>query len=739
MAGAAARAQRRQVLAAGLVAMLMAALAVTCLAWWMQVPGGAPAQAVPAALAAAQFVGGQACAPCHQAQHQAWKGSHHELALQAATRASVLAPFRGERFAQAGMDAVFSQRDGRFFIHTAGADGRTQDHQVVHTIGHTPLQQYLMAMPDGGLQVFTVAWDSRERAKGGQRWFSLHGQQRIAPGDELHWSGRQNNASFMCIECHTTQFKKNFNAELRRYQSSWAEGHVACEACHGPGSHHLAWAARPDEPVASGTAKGLVIALHERVDVKWTLDETGNAVRSRAPTAQRQEAVLCARCHSHRSQISDAYEHGRPLLDTHVPTLLEEPLFRSDGQMKAEVYNDAPFQQSRMYRKGVTCSDCHDPHTLQLRAPGNQVCAPCHAPRTYDNPTHHFHPLGSAGARCVSCHMPPRTYMAIDLRHDHGIRVPRPDLTAATGSPDACTQCHTDEGRAWAARWANRWYPRLPLRQAPWGAALGALERGDEVALSLLFKLVHDVDQSPMVRASALSRAAPALNPQRLGPVQALLNDADPLVRRTAVEALAGAPPAQRAEWLRPLLGDPVKGVRLSVARWLAGVPVAAWDDQERARLAVLLDEYVAVQRFNADRPEAYNNLGTLYADQRQWPQAEAALREAIDIAPDLAASALNLANVVQAQGREAEAQALIRDVIRKHAGDAAAHHALGLSLLRQHQTASALRALAQAEKLEPSNARYAYVHGLARYCQRRPGPDCSRQYALQAAAGPRH
>ena len=109
-----------------------------------------------------------------------------------------------------------------------------------------------------------------------------------------------------------------------------------------------------------------------------------------------------------------------------------------------------------MYARGVRCSDCHDPHALELRAEGNAVCTQCHSPAgnerfptlrkaLYDDPAHTFHAPGSEGAACRSCHMPERTYMGVDRRRDHGFRVPRPDLAAATGAPDVCTSCHADK------------------------------------------------------------------------------------------------------------------------------------------------------------------------------------------------------------------------------------------------------------------------------------------------------
>jgi len=646
-------------------------------------------------MSTATYVGTAQCASCHQVQHKGWAGSHHDLAMQAASRDTVLAPFDGERFTKDGITSTFTQRNGKFYVRTDGADGRLQDFEVTHALGVTPLQQYLIPMPHGGMQALTIAWDSRPKTQGGQRWFHLQAGQHIRAGDELHWTGRQNNWNYMCAECHTTQFKKNYAADTKTYSSTWSALNVGCEACHGPGSQHLAWAQDPATARDSNPTMGLSQPLGERKGVHWSIQPaTGNAQRSAPPTADRHESEMCARCHSHRTQISDGYVHGKPLLDTHVPSLVDTQLFWPDGQMKGEVYNYASFQQSRMFQKGVTCSDCHNPHTLKLRAPGNATCLQCHAQDKYQTPAHHFHKADSAGASCAECHMPTTTYMSVDPRHDHSIRVPRPDLSVRDGTPNACTKCHAGKTPAWAAQWAGKWYPHLTERASPL-ATTG----------------------SPIARASAFAQkvANGTTDAQQVG---SALSDSDPLVRKTAADALAGAPPELRTQWLRPLLSDSVKAVRVAAARWLAGVPTTGWSAQELASLQAATVEYIAVQQFNADRPEALSDLGMFYADQNDWPRAESLLKQAMAMETHSPAAALNLADVYRAQGREDAAQTLIRQIIRQHPDNAAALHALGLSLIRQHRNIEALFALRKATQLEPGNQQYAYVYQLA---QKRP------------------
>src|SRR5215510_2681189 len=130
---------------------------------WRGSGGGAQTAAVPAP---PSFVGSAACARCHAEPFAKWKASQHALAMQEADPRTVLGDFRDTRFAQAGVEATFSIRDGKFFVRTEGADGKPAEFEVKYTFGVAPLQQYLLAMPGGRLQALTVAWDTRPKVRG---------------------------------------------------------------------------------------------------------------------------------------------------------------------------------------------------------------------------------------------------------------------------------------------------------------------------------------------------------------------------------------------------------------------------------------------------------------------------------------------------------------------------------------------------------------------------------------------
>jgi len=234
---------------------------------------------------------------------------------------------------------------------------------------------------------------------------------------------------------------------------------VSCEACHGPGSNHLQWAdaTAKGEP-SSLPDRGLTVRLDERANAGWSIDPaTGKASRAK-PRTTSKEIQVCARCHSRRSQMTDEVIAGQPLLDGFRPALLTEGLYFPDGQIEDEVYVWGSLLQSKMYQAGITCSDCHDPHAANVRAPGDGVCYQCHLADRYATKEHHFHAEGSAGASCVECHMPPTDYMVVDPRHDHSFRVPRPDQSVTMGTPNACNKCHPDKTPQWAAAQVKTWY-----------------------------------------------------------------------------------------------------------------------------------------------------------------------------------------------------------------------------------------------------------------------------------------
>jgi len=672
----------------------------------------------------ATYVGAQACAGCHAAEHAAWSGSDHARAMQIASDTAVLGDFADRRFVHGGITSTFFRREGRFMVRTDGPDGQLDDFEIKYTFGVRPLQQYLIELPGGRLQALSIAWDARPREAGGQRWFHLYPNEKIDYRDELHWTRRQQNWNYMCADCHSTNVRKNYNAAAARYATTWSEINVACEACHGPGSRHVAWAGatRAGQTSEARDPKGLTVLLRERRGVQWTVEpSSGNARRSVARTTA-VELGVCAQCHARRSQITSDYAPGRPFLDHYLPALLTPPLYWPDGQQRDEVYTWGSFLESRMHAAGVTCSDCHEPHGQKLRAPGNQVCAQCHAPAKYATAAHHFHRADGPGAECAGCHMPAARYMLIDPRHDHSLRVPRPDQSVALGVPNACTRCHADRKPEWAAAKAQAWYGRSPNGYQRFATAFHAAETGGG-AVRLLADIARDPREPDIVRASAMAQFPREVARSHAGmeAVKLALGNGDPLVRRAAVTALESLPPAERLTLALTPLSDPSRLVRIEAARVLAPIRPETLDQASRAAYERAAADFVAVQRTNDDRPEARTNLGTYFATRGRVTAAETELRAALALDPTFVPAYVNLADLYRAEQREPDVRRVLAEGLTTAPDDASLHYSLGLALVRAQRTTEALTHFARAAARAPDNARFVYTYAVSLHSTGKP------------------
>jgi len=634
--------------------------------------------------------------------------------MQPATAKTVLGDFDNASLSQFGVTTSFYKKDGKYMVKTEGPDGKLQDYEIKYAFGVDPLQQYLIEFPGGRLQALSLAWDSRPKAQGGQRWFHLYPDEKIAHDDQLHWTQASQNWNSMCAECHSTHLEKHYDPVSRTFSTSWSEIDVSCEACHGPGSQHVTWATHAAGWEKLETGKGLVISLDERKDVHWKIiPETGNAVRSKVRGSDK-EIEMCARCHARRSPISRDNVQGEPLLDHYLPRRLDQGMYFADGQIDDEVYVYGSFLQSKMYHAGVTCSDCHEPHSVTLRIPGNGVCLQCHQADRYDQSSHHFHQPGSQGASCAECHMPPRTYMVVDPRHDHSMRIPRPDLSAKLGTPNACNNCHQDKDAAWAAAQVNTWYGDTPTGFQTYAEALHGAWHEQAGSGNTLATLIRDRDTPAIARATAFDQIGPYLSAATIDVLPQGLSDDDPGVRAAAVAALESVPAEIRVRLAFPMLDDPVRAVRIEAARVLASIPSGELSKAQRTSLDKALQEAVTAQQAMAERPEAQTYLGSLYAALGEAEEAVSAYKTAAELNAAYVPAYVNLADLYRAQGRETEAENVLRRAIKVSPGNADVHHALGLSLVRQQRSDEGIEELRLASTSAPDNARYIYVYAVA-------------------------
>lgn len=658
-----------------------------------RLPVSAPAPVVKpvAVVPPAKMVDEQQCQGCHQAQVKDWQGSHHQLAMQAAAPETVPADFNDVSFSSEGETTRFSRRGDEFWVNTPGADGKAGDFKVAYTFGIAPLQQYLIEVGDGRLQALGVAWDTQKN-----RWFHLYPGQGVNFKNPMHWSKPSQNANFMCVECHTTGYKRNFDAAKNSFNSQWNSLGVGCQACHGPASNHVAWAAKKGDLLHAGFA----------VDLK---DKDATA-----------EIETCARCHARRAPLGDGYTVGKRLMDDYLPSVLTRELYALDGKIKDEVFEHGSFAQSKMADKGVRCSDCHNPHSAELKAPGNGVCLQCHntagktavatvdgrglQAKNYDSPEHTRHAVGEPGSFCVDCHMPGKFYMGNDFRHDHSFSIPRPGDKVS------------EQFKLWNSTVAEH-APRYE-------ESMALIRGGQPGAAQALYDQLARNNLPAIQRATLLAELSNYPSEQALKLATRDLANPASQVRESAVRAISAfLPPAERVALYGPLLQDPVLAVRIIAARDLLSVSAQgvgpAWNKA--------IVEYENVQLSLLERAEANLNLAMLYQASDRGDKVEAQLRAALLRDPDFFPALVTLAQWLEANGRAQEARTLISDNLKQHPEAALLQHTQGLMLIRAGDTAKAMPHLREAVRLEPANPQYSYVLAVALHDSGRVDQACEQ------------
>ena len=658
--------------------------------------------ATPEDIHSATFVTSKACAKCHKKEYEEWQDSHHAKAMSVANDETVLGNFDDAVFEKQGVQSRFYRRDGRFFVHTSGPKGEIAEFEITHTFGWYPLQQYLIPFPGGRMQCLPIAWDDQQK-----KWFHLYPDLDLDPAEWIYWTNQGQNWNSMCADCHSTELQKNYDPVADSYNTQWAEINVGCEACHGPGSKHLAWGELP-EPARAEDDDGLLVQTSE--------------------ISNRQQVELCAPCHSRRSMLGDYSHLQQNLLDTETPRLLEEGLYYSDGQILDEVYVYGSFVQSKMYAHDVRCSDCHNVHTIKLHQEGNRLCLQCHQASLYDTKLHHFHkkegekgdPIRTAegmilfevgsGVQCIQCHMPGRMYMVKDYRPDHSIRIPRPDLSVELGTPNGCNRCHVDKTNEWSAEYTKKWYGSK--QKFHYGTTFPAARNVDPQAGKELIQIVSDNLSPTLVRATALSLLGRYQGEEVVATfIQALASD-EAILRRTALINLPHLDPDEQMKMAGPLLDDPVKGVRIEAARTLTRIPADQLTRSLQEPFTRGLEEFEATALYSADFAASRLNLGALYSYLGQSDQAEQHFKKAIDIDRDFYTARTNLAVLYSRQGKNDLAEEQLRKALVVNPDLADVHYSLGLLLSEQKQYKEATRHLQEAAVGMPENARAHYNLG---------------------------
>ncbi len=663
----------------------------------------------------AAYVGRESCKECHESQYHLFLGSDHDQAMQPATEEFVLGDFNDVTFSHFGVDSKFTRRAGKFYVYTQGPEGKMQEYEIKYTFGVRPLQQYLIEFPGGRYQCLPLCWDTRPKEQGGQRWFHVYGDEEIKPDDVLYWTKILQNWNYMCSECHSTNLRKNYNFETKNYHTTWSEIDVSCEACHGPGSDHLKWAdivENGGDP-ESFPDMGLAIRLKDTDNASWVFDP--DSVTARRSVARDNDNVvqMCARCHSRRSVITEDYFYGGSLLNTHWPSLLEEGLYYPDGQILDEVYVYGSFLQSKMYMAGVNCKDCHEPHSGKIYVQGNALCYRCHLASEFGGRKHHFHDPAKEGASCYECHMHENTYMQIDPRRDHSIRVPRPDLSEKLGTPNACNQCHADKSVEWATGYLKKWYGDKLLSKPHYGEVFFEARKNYPSARKGLTDLAVDKKTATMVRATAISLLGNYPGEETDQFLGRMMSESNPLIRYAALSAIQYREPSVLLSYCLPLMSDSIKLIRIMAGYILSVVPEENIPEGYKNLRAETIEEYKASLLINSDHPNTHMNYGNLYLNLGDLAKAESSYREAIHIEPGLVSPYVNLADLYRRQGREEEGEKILRQAIDRYPEIAALQYSIGLLEVRKKNNEMAMPYLKKAAELEPGNAQYNYVYAI--------------------------
>jgi tetratricopeptide (TPR) repeat protein len=652
-------------------------------------------QFLPDAQVFAMYAGSSSCRSCHAREYDAWTLSHHGLAER---------PIRADVDATAfdGTSHTTTQpathAGALWQIWAVDLSGKLWPQTVERVIGESPLRQFLTAFPGGRFQALEAAYDPAKHD-----WFDVFGNENRQPGEWGHWTGRGMTWNAMCATCHNTRLRKNYDEAADSYHTTMAEMSVGCESCHGPMKAHIDWqAAHPGQYENSASADHTI------------------------PHFTRDQILdTCGTCHSRRSELTGDFVPGDRYTDHFVlATVDSSDAFYADGQNHEEDYELTAFSGSKMHAAGVRCVDCHDPHSGKTILPGNNLCMRCHAlgmniatgvmnaPKI-DPAAHAFHKPESTGSQCINCHMPQTAYMQRHWRHDHGFTTPDPLLTKQLGIPNACNRCHTDKDADWALSAGDKWYGAKLDRPARHRAqAIASAKQGEDSGRDALKGLLTDPKETWYWKAVAVNLLGRWAGQPDVSAalVQQLHNDS-PLVRASSVRALAagGTPPPAIASAIQPLLNDGSRQVRVVVADVLAGTQAAA-DPASRAGCDLLR----AMAQTSDEPLGQLQRAGYELARQNVTESAEH-LKKAMDWDPKSAAMRREAAVLYGMMNRPEDALAAIEAACRLDPNNAEYEYLLGLACAESGQTDRTISALERAVQLDPHHARAWYNLGLAR------------------------
>lgn len=491
--------------------------------------------------AAAGVAQSSSCGGCHPREYASWHRTFHRTMTQSVETGEVLAPFAGETIEVLGFRATMDRDERhrpRMRIESrdpARARPFVFEASVERMVGSHRVQQYVARIDRGGGSEdrwrLPLAWHVEEA-----RWIHLSGAFLLPQGVDgvpeeyfRHLSRWNDN----CLFCHNTEVNPG-RAHDGTFATHVGELGIACEACHGPAAAHVERQRPP---------------LH-RVLGAW-VEAPDTTITPGADLPERRAMEICGRCHGNRiaADLGAVLAHGDPFLPGSTLRPDSRPIerdstlagtegtpfaerFWSDGTPRLSAYEYQALAMSPCHQEGgLECDGCHTMHgddpVMQLRPDVAGVCQSCHAPAAlsegHRSPSH-------AGVDCRDCHMPRRTYGLMEGMMSHRIAVPDPAAAIGHGDPpDACTLCHLERSRGWAA----------------------------EAMAGLGFASPAPHDATPAPEEAWASR------------VELDLRGGDPISRAIAVHALARPDAVGSLTWRRQCLVDALDDTYPAI-RWMA-------------------------------------------------------------------------------------------------------------------------------------------------------------------------
>lgn len=526
------------------------------------------------------YLGDAGCIACHKEEFNAWQYSHHDLAMQEVTERTVLGDFDSISASIDGVNYFFFKREANFFVKIKEINGSENEYKITQVFGLTPLQQYLIDFPDGKKQVLRVSWDTLEK-----KWFHQYAGDRISQTDWMHWTNGAQNWNTMCAECHSTNLKKDYFVEKDSFHTTYSSINVNCESCHGPGEKHVQWAN------SDKSDKNMWVIM-------------GND--------QKTQLNMCAPCHARRVKLTKNFVPGKQFEDQYMVQNISSDYYHEDGQILDEDYVYGSFLQSKMHANGIKCGDCHNVHSLELKFTGNTLCLQCHVPDTFNSPKHHFHQENTEASQCINCHMTGRYYMGNDFRHDHSFRIPRPDQSVAFGTPNACSECHSDKSEKWAADWVVKWYGKERKPHFSDYLLLSNQETLNTEDRQKLDIFINDLNYPAIARSTVINNLTYTSAEQFKHLITALADSAA-IVRYNALIQFRNVNAEDRISIARKHLSDSIRLVRIGSAQLLLGFDGTGFSEAEKNELYKAREEMEEMLFANADFSTGRLQLGDYF------------------------------------------------------------------------------------------------------------------------------